>query len=294
MIRLLVVVMMLCVGTTAYAEDSYPVAWGPVSATFGPSGLTMPAGKFAIGGNFLFGKSDGLWRHSKRINGNVKTRKINEIIKMRYGIWDGLDVRFATPIYNVHLDKSAAPNFDVYGVGDTTMAFHQRLLSQKAGDPLSVAFDIGAVLPTGTVSSHSSDPAGNATWGVVGGLGATYFIYANRFDTEVNYTVFAEGAHDYQKGNRMRWNASYAYALNNFWDIGVESTLEMSTESHKYGEGQNDAYLEWYAGPKIVCKYNPWGIFAGVAFKVPVKRWYQETKAGSDDFQIDFKLIKAF
>ncbi|WP_415719330.1 transporter [Maridesulfovibrio sp.] len=293
-VLLLAGLVLLCLVTSAYAEEKAPVAWGPASATFGPSGLSMPAGKFAIGGNIVFGDSNGLWHHGKRINGNVKGTKFNQVVKMRYGIWDGLDVRSATPIYSVHLDKTKADDKDLYGVGDTTVLFHQRLLSQKKGDPFSMAFDIGFVMPTGTVSTHSSDAAGNAAWGAMGGIGATYFIDANRFDMEVNYATFAEGGHDYQKGNRLRWNAAYAYAINDNWDVGLESSLESYDESERNGSMQNDASLEWYAGPKVAYKYKPWGTFAGLTVKAPVQRWYQGTKACSDDYRVEFKLMKTF
>ncbi|WP_421899691.1 transporter [Maridesulfovibrio sp.] len=293
-VRLLVGLVLLCLSTTAYAEEKAPVAWGPTSATFGPCGLTMPAGKLAVGGNIVFGDSNGVWHKSKRINGNTKGTKFNQVVKLRYGIWDGLDVRTATPIYSVHLDKTNDSDKYLYGVGDTTVLFHQRLLSQKAGDPLSVAFDAGFIMPTGTVSEHSSDAAGNAAWGLMGGIGATYFLDANRFDTEVNYATFAEGGHNYQKGNRLRWNAAYAYAINDNWDVGLESSLEIYDESERNGVMQDDASLEWYAGPKVAYKYKPWGTFAGLTFKAPIERWYEKPKACSDDYRVEFKLIKTF
>lgn len=293
-VRLLAGLVLLCLATAAHAEEKYPVAWGPASATFGPSGLNIPAGKFAIGGNIVFSDSNGVWRNSKRVNGNVKGTKFNQVIKMRYGIWDGLDVRAATPIYNVHLDKTTGSDKDVYGVGDTTVLFHQRLLSQKKGDPFSLAFDAGFVLPTGTVSEHSSDAAGNAAWGLMGGIGATYFLYSNRFDTEVNYATFAEGGHNYQKGNRLRWNAAYAYAINDNWDVGLESSLEIYDESERNGVMQDDSSLEWYAGPKVAYKYKPWGTFAGLTLKAPVQRWYEKNKVCSDDYRVEFKLMKTF
>ncbi|WP_027722877.1 transporter [Maridesulfovibrio zosterae] len=293
-VQLLIALMILCCGVTVYAEENYPVAWGPASTTFGPCGLSMPTGKLAVGGNIFFGDSNGLWKHSKRINGNTKATKLNEVFKLRYGIWDGLDARIAIPVYNVHMEKTNTSNHDLYGVGDMSLLLHQRLLNQKAGDPFSLAIDFGPILPTGTVSEHSSNVAGNSAWGVMGGIGATYFLYANRFDTEVNYATFSEGGHDYQKGDRFRWNLAYAYALNENWDIGLESSMEIYAESEQNGLMLKDSSLEWYAGPKVAYKYKPWGTFAGLTFKAPVERWYQGTKACSDDYRVEFKLIKTF
>ncbi|MFW5488695.1 MAG: transporter [Desulfovibrio sp.] len=293
-IHLIMGMILLCFGTTAYAAENYPVAWGPSSATFGPCGISIPAGKFGIGGNIVFGEGDGARQYSKRLNGDVKSTKFNEVLKLRYGILDTLDIRLATPFYNVHLNRSNAPDHDVYGVGDTTVVLHQRLLNQGGGDPLSLALDYGVTFPTGSVSAHSSDAAGNAAWGGVVGIGATYFLYANRFDTEVNYAMFTEGGHDLQKGNRFRWNLGYAYALSNLVDLGIESTMEANDNSKRGGVRQQDASLEWYAGPKVAFKYKPWNTFAGLTVKFPLERWYHGTQGVSDDYRIEFKLIKVF
>lgn len=285
-------VVLLC--GAALAGDSTPRAWTNIGATFGPGGLGIPKGMLAVGGNVSFAKSNGIWESGKRQNGLIKTTKLNEIFKTRYGIMKDFDVRTATPIYNVHIDRTNGADRETYGIGDTTILFHKGVLSQKEGDWLSLAVDFGGIVPTASVGAHSSDFAGNDAWGGMFGLGATYFLGANRFDTEVNFATFTEGAKDYQKGNRARWNLGYAYALNDFWDIGAESSWEMSDESQYMGHGQRDAYVEWYAGPKVTFKYKPWKLFAGLLAKAPVHRWYESNKVGSDDFRVEFKLIKLF
>ena len=166
--------------------------------------------------------------------------------------------------------------------------------ASERGDPLSVALDFGGVLPTGSVGEHSSNAAGNSAWGFVGGLGATYFYEANRFDTEINFATFTEGAKDYEKGNRVRWNLGYAYALNDHWDIGAEATWEMGDESKYQGQGQKNAYVEWYAGPKATFKYKPWKLNVGLIAQAPIHRWYEGNKIGSDDYRFSLKLMKAF
>ncbi|OIQ50207.1 hypothetical protein BerOc1_02137 [Pseudodesulfovibrio hydrargyri] len=285
-------VVLLC--GTAMAEGPVHRCWTNIGATFGPGGLGIPKGFLAVGGNVTFAKSNGIWKSSQRRNGKVKTTKLNEIFKTRYGIMESLDIRTATPIYNVHVDKANGADRETYGIGDTTVLLHKGVFNQQKGDLLSVAVDFGGIVPTASVGSHSSNFVGNDAWGAMFGLGATYFIGANRFDTEVNFASFAEGAQDYQKGNRTRWNLGYAYALSEFWDIGAESSWEMSDESRYDGHGQQDAYVEWYAGPKVTFKYKPWKLFAGLLTKAPVHRWYESNKVGSDDFRVEFKLIKLF
>ena len=293
-IGLLGLLMLALTAVAAQAEEKTPVAWGGVSSTFGPCGLGMPAGAFAVGGNVFFAKSNGIWESDRRVSGKAKTTKLNEIFKTRYGIMKGLDIRTATPVYNVHIEKPDADNRETYGIGDTAVLLHKNILNQKAGDPLSVALDFGSIFPTASVGSHSSDAAGNDAWGFIGGIGATWFYGANRFDSEINYANFTEGAHDYEKGDRYRWNLAYAFALSDNWDIGAESTWEMNEESRYMGKGNQDASIEWYVGPKVVYKYAPWKLFTGLVAKAPVHRWYEGNKAGSDDFRLELKLIKIF
>jgi len=287
--------MVLSFATTCLAaESTTPTAWGGVGSTFGPGGLNIAPGKLSVGGCVVFAESNGIWESDERRNGNAKTTKLNEIVKLRYGIMDGLDIRTSTPIYNVHIDKATGANQENYGVGDTTMLLHQRLFSQKAGDWFSLALDFGGILPTASVGEHSSNPSGNDAWGLMVGLGATYFIGANRFDSEVSYASWAEGAREYEKGDRFRWNLGYAYALSDRWDIGVESAFEMSQESETAGMANADAYQEWYVGPKVVFKYKPWSLFTGLILKAPVQRWYEGNKTGSDDYRLELKLCKVF
>ncbi|WFS61796.1 hypothetical protein LF599_14105 [Pseudodesulfovibrio thermohalotolerans] len=293
-IGLLGLLMLALTAVPAQAEEKVPVAWGGLGSTFGPCGMGFPSGALAVGGNVFFGKSNGIWKSDRRLNGKAKATKFNEIFKTRYGIMKGLDIRTATPIYNVHIEKPDAPNRETYGIGDTGVLLHKTLLTQKEGDPLSLALDFGGVVPTASVGSHSSDSAGTDTWGFIGGIGATWFYGANRFDSEVNYATFAEGAHDYEKGDRVRWNLSYAFALSDRWDIGAESHWEMNDESRSLGRGNNDASVEWYTGPKVVYKYTPWKLTAGLMGTVPVHRWYEGNKVGSDDFRVEFKLMKLF
>ncbi len=279
---------------TTTKEKKYPVAWGGMGATFGPGGMGVPAGTLGIGGNLVYGQSDNVRIGNRSSNDSSKTTKFNQIFKTRYGIMDGLDIRTATPFYNTHLSNQYTPNRDVYGIGDTAVVLHKRLLNQLKGDPFSVAIDLGGVLPTGSVDAHSADAAGNSAWGFITGLGATYFYGANRFDAEVNYATFTMGAKNYEKGDRGRFNFAYAYALNNYLDLGVESQWEWNAQSQYLGNNQHNASSEWYVGPKLVFKYMPWKTFLGVEATMPVVRWYESSKVGSDDFRIEVKLIKLF
>lgn len=272
-----------------------PQPWGPIQSTAGPAGTQIPAGVLAVGGNIVHGESDGTRKFSKHWNGSVDTEKWTELVKLRYGIMQNLEVRTSTPVYNVHTTTTATGSGrDNYGVGDTTVLFHSLLMDQKKGAPFSIGIDYGGILPTASVGSHSVNAIGNDAWGWMGGLGATWFYGSNRFDTEVNYATFYEGAKNFKKGDRARWNMSYSYALNQMWDIGAEANYERNDKTRLNDVMQKDAGEELYAGAKAVFKYAPWGTNVGLLASKPLYRWYQGVKPGSDDYRFDLKLIKTF
>lgn len=271
-----------------------PRPWAPMTVNFGPCGSGMPPGLLAVGGNFLYGESDGMRHYDSKLNDSVTSTKNMEVIKTRYSFMPGTDVRTATPIYSVHLDRSPASDFTSYGVGDTTILFHTVLLNQDQGAPLYLAVDYGGIVPTASVGNYSNNAIGNDAWGLMGGVGITYFLESHRFDMEVNYATFSEGAKNFKKGDRIRWNTGYAYAINKMWDVGVESYFEWDDQTELSGTRQKDTCYEWYAGPKAVWKYQPWGVNIGVAGMLPVNRWYQANKAASDDYRFELKIMKFF
>jgi hypothetical protein len=294
---LLAALLLLSTSGLALADDEAPApkAWAPMQSAAGPAGTSFPAGMFAVGGNIVNGESDGTHRHSKFWNDATDTSKWTEIVKLRYGILDNLDIRTSTPFYNIHTNTVATGvGRDNYGIGDTAVLLHSLIMDQRKGAPFSIGIDYGGIVPTGTVGPHSVNAIGNSAWGWMGGVGATYFLGSNRFDTEVNYTTFYEGAKDFKKGDRMRWNASYAYALNGMWDLGFETNYEHNDQTELKDVKQKDASDELYGGPKLVFKYAPWGTNVGLLASKPLYRWYQGTKSGSDDYRFDLKLIKTF
>jgi hypothetical protein len=278
----------------AVKQTSVPRPWTPLTANFGPGGTGLPVGLFTITDNILSSDGAGTRKYDKLVNSVVDTERFLNVIKLRYGIADGLDIRTATPVYNIHMDQHKTSDRTNYGVGDSTVQVRKVLLNQDKGSPLFLALDLGVILPTASVGPHSVNPIGNAAWGGVMGLGATYFLGSNRFDAEVNYAGFTEGAKNYEKGDRFRANIGYAYALNQYWDVGVEGAYEANAKSTLNDVKQRDMSSEFYAGPKLVYNYKPWGLNAGVDVLLPVYRWYQSNKSGSDDFKAELKITKGF
>lgn len=271
-----------------------PKAFGGIGAAWGPAGEGFPVGKFAVLLNYTYAETDGLRLHDDELNDNVKLTKNVGVVKFRYGIAPGLDIRTATPIYDVKKEVRSTGSTDHFGwLGDTAVALHKVVMNQADKAPFSLAFDLGVVLPTADGGKDNNDYTGNQAWGAGAGVGLTYFLGANRFDQELYYYTFTEGKHDYQKPDMFRCLTGWAFAFNNAFDMGVESHLGWDGESEKYDREQNDAKWEWYVGPKVAFKHKQTGTTLGALLTLPAYRDYDRATP-SDGFRFEIKLAKVF
>lgn len=288
---------LLSTGPAVAADEAAPAApkaFGGIGAAWGPAGEGFPVGKFAALLNYTYAETDGIRQHNDELNDNVKLTKNVGVVKFRYGIAPGLDIRTATPIYDVKKEVRSTNATDHMGwLGDTAVALHKVVMNQADNNPFSLAFDLGVVLPTADGGSDNNDYTGNQAWGAGGGLGLTYFLGANRFDQELYYYTFTDGEHDYRKPDMFRCLTGWAYALNNTFDIGVESYLGWDGESEKFDRKMNDAKWEWYVGPKVVFKHKESGITLGALVSLPTYRDY-DSPTPSDGFRFEIKLAKVF
>ncbi len=299
MSKLLIPVSLLALGssvTASWAAEaaSAPQPVGPVIAAFGPAGTSIPPGKFPVVLNYCYAESDGVRKGANEINENIKLNKNLFTFKLRYGIIPGLDVRTATPIYDIEKENRLQNSDTHQGTfGDTSVTLHKQIMDQAKNAPFSFAVDVGMIFPTSNVSDRSNDALGNNAWGTGGGIGLTYFNGSHRIDQELNFYTFTEASHSYRKANRFRSNTAWGYAANSYFDIGAESLFEWNGETEKSGKGQNDEKNEWYAGPKVTYKCKPGGFTAGVAAMFPMARWY-EANTPSDGYRIEVRLTKSF
>lgn len=287
--------LMFCsVANPAGADVSVPKPVGPTAAVFGPAGSDFPVGKLAAVLNYQYAESDGVRHRASEANEKVKLTKNLGTVKFRYGIMPDLDIRTATPLYYIEKDyKTTGKTDELHWIGDTTLTLHKVLLNQSRNDALSLAVDVGLVVPTTDASSKSLDSIGNNAWGATAGVGVTYALGSHRLDQELAIATFTEGSHDYRKPLRFRSNTSWSHAVNNYFDIGAESLFEWNGESEKSGVKQKDSKNEWYAGPKMAFKYKPAGINVGMLATFPFARWYEGT-APSDGFRFELRLTKVF
>lgn len=269
---------------------------GLVSASFGPAGLGLPVGKLVTTLHYKFMETDGVRYHRDELNDNGKLTKHIGIVKLRYGLAPGLDIRSSVTFYDIERkNRKTGETEDLGSVGDATLSLHAVLLDQSKGAPFNLAVDTAAVLPTASVSDKSVDSLGNRAWGAGFGLGLTRFMRSHRFDQELHYFTFTEGEHDYRNPDRLRCNTAWTWALNKYVDVGVESLFEWNGESERNNQRRDDSKREWYVGPKLSFKHQPTAINAGVLIGYPVYRWYENPKGTpSDGYRFEIKLSKVF
>ena len=289
-----IVLFALITLSSSWAESA-PTPLGGISSRFGPGGTGFPVGYLAPVLNFIAGESEALRLGTDKFNDDVETVSRLWMVKFRYGIAKGLDIRSVTPIYNVTIKDGQTNNkTKLNGIGDTTIALHKVVMSQQEGSPFSFAFDFAGVLPTAQTDDGSIYALGNRAWGIGWGFGLTYFfLNSHRLDHEFLYVKTFEGEDDYQKGAYYQITTAYAYAVNNSVDLGLESVFLSEAEAEVNGRGMNNGMSEWYIGPKVTFKSDKLGGFLGLAVNFPVYRDYDQVSP-SDDYRFEFKLVKAF
>lgn len=286
------IIFLLSASNIFAGNDSYRPG-GTYSAACATGGTTIKAGTFSVADSFVVGESNGRRHYGYHYDDSQDTKSYNNLLKLRYGIIDGLDVRTITPFYSARTDKATGSDRTNYGVGDTGVLFDIRMLNQDKGDPIYLAFHLGGYVPTGSVGEHSINAMGDAAWGEIASIGATYFFGHNRLDMDIRYDMWEEGAKNWERGDRFRLGQHYAYALSENWDIGIESLFEHDQETKSHGVGQNDSCTEWYVGPKIAYKIKEYNMSVGFVPMFPVYRWYESPKS-SNDIKMQLTVKKSF
>ena len=255
-------------GVPALADETKqpaPRVGQVVIESMGPASGTIPKGKLATIVNYIHADKHTWYkngsRHSAKHPDNKGTqRNLHDrfVLKMRYGLGDGYDVRFAMPIVmnNFRAHSTLTPNSvsSKNGIGDTTFVLHKQFLSQREGFPVDVAWDLGVWTPTG---STSDDGVGTGAWGAMAGLGVGHAFDGGRqfVEGEVMYLYRGVGhTSRVDVSDVFRLNGRYVYALSQHWDMGVETQFEYNTDSRRYGRSNNDASTTWFAGPSVTLK----------------------------------------
>jgi hypothetical protein len=262
-----------------------------LSANFGPAGTGIKPGLFTVTDNFMFGESSDVRKYGHHLNDSVETERTLNVIKFRYGIMDGLDIRTATPIYNIHLDRANGSDQTNYGYGDTTVQLRKILLNQDKGDPLYLALDMGVVLPTGSVGRYTV----NAIAAVPGGWWPaleppTSWIQSVRHG--VQYASFPEGVQEFSEMRPHRWNSAYTMPSTCSGTMGAEALYERTPRPNSAHRPEGHEFGTLRSAPSRL-QYPALGPEHGRGRPYARLRLYQNNTSGSDATP-EFKITKAF
>lgn len=280
------------------AEKPKNLVPGPmISPQAYPGGTSIPKGTFAIIDHVTLshGKDyNGTSRRTGARSGPKSNDLFVNVVKFRYGIADGLDIRTSTPFLNNEVKMHGDGGKDWKGgIADTTVILRYQLKPRTDDSPYCFAVDLGVILPTGHTGDKSKYLATNA-FGMSLGGGASWIDNNQRLDFDGAYTAYTEGKHDIKPGNYWLFHGHYAYALSRYFDVGAETWFRVEEASEVNGSSQKDSYTEWYAGPKVQLKVPEWqNLTLGAAVLFPVYRYYESTKL-STDARFEFRASVSF
>ena len=258
-----------------------------VIESMGPASGTIPQGKLATIINYIHADKhiwykNGASHTAEHPKGGTQ-RNLHDrfVLKMRYGLGDGYDVRFALPFVmnNFRASSTLTPKNvnSKNGVGDTIFVLHKQFLSQREGAPVSIAWDLGLWTPTGDTSDNG---VGTGAWGLMGGLGIGRAFDGGRQFLEGEAMVLWRGVGHSSRtdvSDVFRLNGRYVYALSRTWDLGLETQFEYNTESRRYGRSNHDASTTWFAGPSVTFKLPEYGVSLGVSTQFSLYQDYNAT-----------------
>lgn len=278
----------------AAEEVKGPTPGATVSNSFGPAGNAFPEGAFSVILNYTFADKDNWYdggkSHSAQ-NGNSNVLNM-ATLKFRYGIGNGWDIRTTTPFVSNDFDTKE----NTGGVGDTLIVVRRQWFTQDEGYPVSFAAGLGLQVPTGSTDSTG---VGTGAWGLMPEMGISYRFDNKRQLIDVNTNYIWRGKNqdsdiDIDVSDAFRLQARYVYALDQNWDLGVESQFEHVFESEKEGKGQNNSYTTWLAGPAVTYKIPAWKASIGASAQIGLYQDYEARAGLGEDWRFEMKLIKTF
>lgn len=283
----------------AAAEEAAPAARGPMPGNavinvFGPAGGALPEGVFAVVANYFGSEKDGYWDGGNRepaAGGNSTTSNMGAV-KFRYGLGNGWDIRTMTLFgaNDVKLANSAN------GIGDTYLILRRQWFSQDEGYPVSFGAGLGLQIPTGSTESNG---IGTGSWGLMPEIGITYHFDNKRQVIEAGANMLWRSEDqtndkDIDRQDAYRFHGRYAYALDQNWDLGIETQYEHLTAQKTDGASDANSSTTWFAGPAVTLKIPAWKTQIGASIQLPLYQDYESARGLGEDWRLEMKLTKVF
>lgn len=293
-----------CVGAVAAAETVPGAAVEPekVKKMGGASGTPVnsaisggaivPKGMLSSALNFSYRDKDDIVDN----NGNGARTSENELflLKLRYSPTDRFEIAFVPGYVNIDRDAFGPNGADsIDGPTDFALAGSYAFFSQRLGDPLSAAVILGVNMPTG--QEGVEHPSGSDVWSFNGKIGITKIWHPNhRIDWDLGIVQPTEtGNQGFKKDTVWSTTGSYHYVFNPRFDLGLEFTVENTSDWERYGADLNNGGIEVYAGPTANYVIPKWNMWLGAGLFFPVVREY-DIPTATDDIRVEVKLGKVW
>lgn len=307
------------ISTLPNKKEPKPIA--PINMS---TGTVFKKGKLATSLKYIYFDKEDLYNGSSNVAGkyNGKYDRWQHTLQlgMRYGLFDDFDVRVMVPFHFRGVSRRSAVGKPAEterddtndGLGDIVLMGRYALLSQREGDPFSLAVGAGIKTPTGDSGKTNAEPfnktykymgpgfqLGTGSWDPKFELGATYMFGRSRLDSHFLLTLPTEGDHGLRKGDNFKYNFGYGYALSDLLDLELEINGIYSDQNSNDGAiVKNTGGHTVYLTPGIHFKFGK-GLNAGLA--VPIVA-YRDLNANEDadqysigeDFRVVFKLGASF
>jgi len=214
------------------------------------------------------------------------------LLKLRYGLTERVEIAFVPGYINNHRDAYGNLASDrIDGPTDFALGASYAIMSQRLGDPLSLAATLGVNMPTG--QEGPDHPVGGDVWSYNAKIGVTKVWHPkHRVDWDLGFVQPTEtGNQGVKKDTAWTMTGSYHYVFNPHFDIGLEFTAENCRSWERAGRDMNNDATEVYVGPTANYVMPQWNMWLGAGLFVPVVRDYDVATA-SDEIRIEIKLGK--
>lgn len=221
------------------------------------NGLVLPTGKYAAAIKYTYVHKEDLYENDDKKIGNYggKFDRVNHMAQLvaKAGLFDNFEARVMLPFFDKQVKRKSGGPIPTHtntaynmGVGDMVVMARYALMSQRKGDWLNLAFGAGVKLPTGDSDKENVRPfsvghkymgpgfqLGTGSWDPKFELGATKFFGKSRVDAHCMFTMPGQGDHGSRKGNQLKADLGYGYALNRLFDVELELNY-VDQDAHVY------------------------------------------------------------
>jgi hypothetical protein len=272
-------------------EKMSPLSGTPVNSAIGGGGI-VPKGTLLTALNFSYRDKDDIVNDAGL--GARTSQQQLYLLKLRYGLAERFELLFVPGYISNHRDAYANQQADrVSGPTDFTFGGTYTPLAERFGDPFSLSLSLAVNMPTG--QDGPQYPPGAGVWSYSGKVGITKVWHPNhRIDWDLGFMQPTQtGNQGVRKDAVFSTTGSYHYVFNQYFDAGLEFTLEKSKDWERHGVNMRNGHTEVYAGPTINFCLPQWNMWLGAGVFVPIVRDYGIPTA-SDDIRIEFKLGKVW